>query len=72
MFMIMKKSYLLAMALAAMVSCSSDEFVGDNGSPNGVNGCTFTIGGNTLFLPAAGLDDGDNDPHDFLFVSYEY
>ena len=41
------------------------------GAPNGVNGCTFTIGGNTLFLPAAGLDDGDNDPHDFLFVSYE-
>ena len=39
------------------------------GAPNGVNGCTFTIGGNTLFLPAAGLDDGDNDPHDFLFVS---
>lgn len=38
MFMIMKKSYLLAMAMAAMVSCSSDEFVGDNGSPNGVNG----------------------------------
>lgn len=36
--MIMKKSYLLAMALAAMVSCTSDEFVGDNGSPNGVNG----------------------------------
>lgn len=34
----MKKSYLLAMAMAAMVSCSSDEFVGDNGSPNGVNG----------------------------------
>ena len=29
MFMIMKKSYLLAMALAAMVSCTSDEFVGD-------------------------------------------
>lgn len=41
------------------------------GTLNGVNGCTFTIGGNTLFLPAAGLDDGDNDPHDFLFVSYE-
>lgn len=38
---------------------------------NGVNGCTFTIGSNTLFLPAAGLDDGDNNPHDFLFVSTE-
>lgn len=24
------------------------------GAPNGVNGCKFTIGGNTLFLPAAG------------------
>ena len=33
----MKKSYLLAMALAAMVSCSSDEFVGENNSPNPVN-----------------------------------
>ena len=41
------------------------------GTLNSVNGCKFTIGGNTLFLPAAGLDDGDNDPHDFLFVSYE-
>ena len=30
--MIMKKNLLYAMALAAMVSCSSDEFVGDNGS----------------------------------------
>ena len=33
----MKKSYLLAMALAAMVSCTSDEFVGENNSPNPVN-----------------------------------
>lgn len=39
------------------------------GAPYGVNGRTFTIGGNTLFLPAAGLDDGDNDLHDFLYVS---
>lgn len=39
------------------------------GAPYGVNGRTFTIGGNTLFLPGAGLDDGDNDPHDFLYVS---
>ena len=38
-------------------------------APYGVNGRTFTIGGSTLFLPAAGLDDGDNDPHDFLYVS---
>lgn len=38
---------------------------------NGVNGCLFTIGGNTLFLPAAGLDDGDNIPQDFSFVSTE-
>jgi len=28
---------------------------------NGVNGRTFTIGGNTLFLPAAGFIDNDND-----------
>lgn len=41
------------------------------GTLNSVNGCKFTIGGNTLFLPAAGLDDGDNNPQDFLFVSYE-
>lgn len=34
----MKKNYLFVMALAAMVSCSSDEFVGDSGSPNVVNG----------------------------------
>ena len=35
----MKKNYLFVMALAAMVSCSSDEFVGDNSSPNtGANG----------------------------------
>lgn len=34
----MKKYLLYAMALAAMVSCSSDEFVGDSGSANGVNG----------------------------------
>ena len=27
---------------------------------NGVNGRTFTIGSNSLFLPAAGLDDNDN------------
>lgn len=27
------------------------------GTLNSVNGCTFTIGGNTLFLPAAGYDD---------------
>ncbi len=39
------------------------------GAPNGVNGRTFTIGSNTFFLPAAGLDDGDNDPSDFYNVS---
>ena len=32
------------------------------GAQNGVNGCSFTIGGNTLFLPAAGYID--NDPYD--------
>ena len=41
------------------------------GTQNGVNGFTFTIGSNTLFFPAAGLDDGDNDPQDFRFVSTE-
>ena len=39
------------------------------GAPHGVNGRTFTIGSNTLFLPAAGLDDTDDDPHDFINVS---
>lgn len=39
------------------------------GAPKGVNGRTFTIGGNTLFLPAAGLEDVINDPHDFINVS---
>ena len=40
------------------------------GAPNGVNGRTFTVSeGKTFFMPAAGLDDGDNDPHDFLYVS---
>ena len=36
--MIMKKFYLLAaVALVALASCTSDEFVGDNGSPNSGN-----------------------------------
>ena len=39
------------------------------GAPKGVNGRTFTIGGSTLFLPAAGLDDTDNVPSDFWKVS---
>lgn len=32
--MIIKKKFLIVMALAAMVSCSSDEFVGEGDSPN--------------------------------------
>ena len=36
---------------------------------NGVTGCKLTIGSNTLFLPAAGRDDGDNNPSDFIGVS---
>lgn len=32
--MVMKKNYLFVMALAAMVSCSSDEFVGEQNSQN--------------------------------------
>ena len=40
------------------------------GAPYGVNGRTFTVvEGKTLFLPAAGLDDGDNYPSDFYNVS---
>ena len=36
--MIMKKIYLLAaVALVALASCTSDEFVGENNSPNPVN-----------------------------------
>ena len=33
-----KIKYMLLIALAALVSCSSDEFVGDTGSPNGEAG----------------------------------
>jgi len=36
---------------------------------NGVNGCRFTIGSEKLFLPAAGYDDGDDNPQDFMYVS---
>ena len=36
------------------------------GAPNGVNGCKFTIGGNTLFLPAAGYRENGSS---LLFVS---
>ena len=36
--MIIKIKYMLLIALAALVGCSSDEFVGDSGSANGVNG----------------------------------
>ena len=32
------------------------------GAPHGVNGCTFTIGSNSLFLPAAGCYDNDPTP----------
>lgn len=32
------------------------------GAPYGVNGCTFTIGSNSLFLPAAGCYDNDPTP----------
>lgn len=40
------------------------------GTQNGVNGRTFTIAtGKTLFLPAAGYDDYDNSPKDFVDVS---
>ena len=39
------------------------------GAPKGVNGRSFTIGSNSLFLPAAGLDDTDNVPSDFWKVS---
>ena len=40
------------------------------GAPYGVNGRTFTvIEGKTFFLPAAGLDDGDDEPSDYWNVS---
>ncbi len=39
------------------------------GAQNGVNGRTFTIGSNSLFFPAGGLDDGDNVPADLWQVS---
>ena len=40
------------------------------GAQNGVNGRLFTIAtGKTLFFPAGGLDDTDNDPSDYYNVS---
>jgi len=36
---------------------------------NGVNGGLFTIESEKLFLPAAGYDDGDDNPQDFMYVS---
>ncbi len=38
-----------------------DTYTSSWGAPNGVNGRTFTIGSNTLFLPAAGYEDRDED-----------
>ena len=48
-----------------------DTYTSSWGAPNGVNGRTFTIGSNTLFLPAAGYYDNDtandSDPNRMLF-----
>ena len=41
-----------------------DTYTSTWGAPNGVNGCTFTIGSNTLFLPAAGYVDNDVETGD--------
>ena len=59
--MIMKKIYLLAaVALVALASCTSDEFVGDNGSPNiGANGeKTITFGSNAAKVTRATSNTG--------------
>ena len=53
----------------AELTSFKDTYSSTWGAPKGVNGRTFTIGGSTLFLPAAGLDDTDNDPSDFWKVS---
>ena len=53
----------------AELTSFKDTYSSTWGAPHGVNGRTFTIGSNTLFLPAAGLDDTDNDPSDFYNVS---
>lgn len=39
------------------------------GAPHGVNGCTFTIGSNSLFLPAAGYIDNNPPPSALFDVS---
>ena len=48
-----------------------DTYTSTWGAPNGVNGRTFTIESNTLFLPAAGYYDNDttndSDPNRMLF-----
>ena len=59
--MIMKKFYLLAaVALVALASCTSDEFVGDNGSPNiGANGeKAITFGSNAAKVTRATSNTG--------------
>ena len=53
----------------AELTSLKDTYTSTWGAPYGVNGRTFTIGSNSLFLPAAGLDDTDNVPSDFWKVS---
>ena len=58
--MIMKKKFLYVMALAAMVSCSSDEFVGEGDSPNTVAGVQrpISFGGATSSSVTRDKTDG--------------
>ena len=46
----------------AELTSLKDTYESTWGAPYGVNGCTFTIKGNTLFLPAAGCYDNDPTP----------
>ena len=67
--MIMKKKFLFVMALAAMVSCSSDEFVGDGASPNTGTGAqrAISFGGATSSVTrAVGSDAATNLGQQFI------
>ena len=51
--------------LNALADISGNTWV----TENGVAGRRYTIGDNSLFFPAAGYDDADDDPHDYMYVS---
>lgn len=69
----MKKYLLIATALAALASCTSDDFVGENSSPNPGNGTesaiVFGTGVNTVTRAAhTGKDAADLLNNNFVFA----